>query len=112
MLFNRRREIRCVIRLLTPSRINAITDLQQTLFYITLDSKLYLAPIGPNIHNVLDIATGNALPHQLSINPMLTLERGLEFGQLNSVSHLSLSRVPINITQQICSHPLKSLEQI
>jgi hypothetical protein len=35
-----------------------ITDLQHTLFYVTFSNKLYLAPIGSNIYNVLDIGTG------------------------------------------------------
>ena len=39
-----------------------MTELQHTLFYITFHEKLYLAPIGPNIHNVLDFATGKTLP--------------------------------------------------
>jgi hypothetical protein len=37
---------------------NIETELQHTLFCVTFGQKLYLAPIGPNIHNVLDIATG------------------------------------------------------
>jgi hypothetical protein len=63
-----------------------MTELQHTLFYITFHEKLYLAPIGPNIHNVLDFATGKTLPHHISLNPVLILGQELELGQLNSVS--------------------------
>ncbi|KAE9363223.1 S-adenosyl-L-methionine-dependent methyltransferase [Stipitochalara longipes BDJ] len=36
-------------------------DLQHTLFYITFGEKYYFAPLGPNIHNALDIATGTGI---------------------------------------------------
>jgi hypothetical protein len=58
-LTGRETEIRYVISLSTSSQIKVMTDLQHTLFYITFGEKLYLAPIGPNLQNVLDIATGN-----------------------------------------------------
>ncbi|KAE9365680.1 S-adenosyl-L-methionine-dependent methyltransferase [Stipitochalara longipes BDJ] len=36
-------------------------DLQHTLFRVTLVGKLHLAPIGPECHHVLDIATGTGI---------------------------------------------------
>ncbi|KAE9381991.1 S-adenosyl-L-methionine-dependent methyltransferase, partial [Stipitochalara longipes BDJ] len=40
---------------------NIKADLQHTLFTITLDGKLYLAPVNPNIRSILDIATGTGI---------------------------------------------------
>jgi ubiquinone/menaquinone biosynthesis C-methylase UbiE len=36
-------------------------DLQHQLFLLTLHEKLHLAPLGENVHNVLDIATGTGI---------------------------------------------------
>lgn len=36
-------------------------DLQNHLFMLTLDGKLYLAPIGDKIQNVLDVGTGTGI---------------------------------------------------
>lgn len=36
-------------------------DLQHHLFYLTLDGKLYLAPIAEEPRRVLDIATGSGI---------------------------------------------------
>lgn len=41
-------------------------DLQHALFYMSLDGKLHLAPIGDSPSNVLDIGTGTAIPLPLS----------------------------------------------
>jgi ubiquinone/menaquinone biosynthesis C-methylase UbiE len=36
-------------------------DLQAHLFLLTLDDKLYRAPIGEQIHNCLDVGTGTGI---------------------------------------------------
>jgi hypothetical protein len=41
--------------------LRIVTDLQHTLFKITLDEKLHLAPIKPNPQNVLDVGTGEEI---------------------------------------------------
>lgn len=57
------------------------------LFYITLGEKFYLAPIGPNMYNILDFATGNKYFKRSSnlMLSMLILSKGQEFGQLKLV---------------------------
>jgi hypothetical protein len=42
-------------------RTLTVTDIQHQLFVLTLHGKLHLAPLGPGIHNVLDIATGTGI---------------------------------------------------
>jgi hypothetical protein len=48
-------------------RANEIIEIQHALFGITLRGKLYLAPIGENPPNVLDIGTGSAQPSSLNL---------------------------------------------
>jgi hypothetical protein len=36
-------------------------DLQHHLYRLTLDGKLYLAPIKPDVHNVIDVGTGTGI---------------------------------------------------
>jgi hypothetical protein len=55
---DRKTETRYGDRLLTSFQTNTAKDLQHILFYVTLHEKLYLAPISPDIRNVLDIGTG------------------------------------------------------
>jgi hypothetical protein len=69
-----------------------VIELQHTLFYISLGEKLYLAPLGPNVYNVLDIATGITFLYPGSTTRTLILDQGLVLGQLNSVSHQYLIR--------------------
>ena len=57
---------------------------------ITLEGRLYLAPVDPNLKYALDFATGKTLPHHIALNPILILEQEPELGQLNSVSPLLL----------------------
>lgn len=53
-----------VVSWVTYRRANVAVDLQHALFRITLAGKLYLAPIGPNPHHVLDIGTGETQYHK------------------------------------------------
>lgn len=56
----RKRKARCVDRLLMPCQANLVTELQHTLWAVTFGEKLFFAPIGDNLRNVLDIGTGEA----------------------------------------------------
>ena len=53
------------------------------MWSITLDGKLHLAPIGPNPHSVLDIATGTGIPSS-SLPP--TFSRNLNVSTLHGAS--------------------------
>jgi hypothetical protein len=62
-LVAREEEARYIISLQMLDLANIKADFQHRLFNITLEGKLYLAPVGLNIHNILDIGTGILLLH-------------------------------------------------